>query len=1027
MYIMEKKVEQNGNHFLSIGNGSAKSKENEARASMTKSTSGLSNLKQKETIVTISGGDKGCYFSRVQVGVFVFALLLTLSAVIVLVVCFSDSNRHFHRLNPTVENVCKCADSQVSYVTHPENTVALHTALAVRSTSEPFTISDQPEIGIRLPGDVIPVHYDIDLDVSIDNENYTGSVKILTNCLKDTSLLILHVKPYILNVNEAEVYIYPLKKGDTNNTNNKSFIPVTRQFMDFDKEIHAIELKEPMMKGIQYIIYIKDFQGFLFADLKGMYMSSYKNKNGDTRNLIASQLQSTDARKVFPCFDEPDMKATFSVSITHSSEYTALCNMPVESEKCFDDCSRTRVQFQTTPLMSTYLLAFVVSDFDYSETILENNYTLRIWSQPDLINQTYYALDFATKTYAYFTDYFQMPDVVPKADHVAVPDFSGGAMENWGLVIYRETALLYDPEVSSSSNKYMVTLIIAHEIAHTWFGNMVTMKWWDDLWLNEGFASTLMYFAMDNAYPEWNVLDIVVAEDMFPVMVKDALETSHPVSPNINHPDEIAESFDQISYNKGMALLRMLETFLGKDGFRKGLQSYVMKYKFDNAEMSELWETFTEATNSSLKICEIMDTWTRQMGYPVINIKADGDYYILEQTRFLINAQKDKQDIEDSDYGYKWYVPFTYMMEDDVTLRLHWLKMGPGKIKKTSGGWILGNVNYGGFYRVNYELEMWQRLAKQLYKNHTVISPPNRAGLIGDAFNLARASMLDYGLALNLTTYLRNEENYVPWKAFLDCFEFIRGMLSKESAYVALEKYIGELVAPVFAKIGTDDHGTLPEMYLRRLLLKTGCDTGVKAAVQYAKDQFRAWMINGTRLPTDFSQVIYAVGVREGSVDEWDYVWIKSQETNSPSEREMLLEALAHTQKPWLLWRYANWIFDVNKIKMQDVRLVMSYFSNTPLGRMIALHFLMTRWDDLNEKFGDDTFIIREMIGEVTAYVNTEFVLNQLEHLFTEKPPKGAKKGADSAIALIRANIGWMDKNYASIASWLDQHVESSF
>ena len=282
--IMEKKGEQNGSHFLSIGNGSTKSKDSEARASLTKSTSGLSNLKQKETIVSISGGDKGCYFSRVQVGVFVFALLLTLSAVVVLVVCFSDSNRHFHRLSPPVENVCKCgATDRVSYVTHPENTISLHTALSFRSTSEPFTISDQPEIGIRLPGDVIPVHYDIDLDVNIEHENYTGSVKILTNVYKNTNLLILHVKPYVLRVTEEEIFIYPLMKGETNDTENKNILPISKQFIDFDKEIHAVELKQPMKKGLQYIIYVRKFRGLLMADLKGMYMSSYKNKNGEKR------------------------------------------------------------------------------------------------------------------------------------------------------------------------------------------------------------------------------------------------------------------------------------------------------------------------------------------------------------------------------------------------------------------------------------------------------------------------------------------------------------------------------------------------------------------------------------------------------------------------------------------------------------------------------------------------------------------------------------------------------------------------
>ncbi|WAR30158.1 AMPN-like protein [Mya arenaria] len=355
------------------------------------------------------------------------------------------------------------------------------------------------------------------------------------------------------------------------------------------------------------------------------------------RSLVASQLQSTDARKVFPCFDEPAMKATFTVSITHDASYTALSNMPVRTVQCVEECTRRRA----------------------------------------------------------------------------------------------------------------------------WFGNMVTMKWWSDLWLNEGFASTLMYFAMDHEFPEWNVLEIVVVEDMFPVMVKDALVTSHPVSPNIEHPDEIAESFDQISYNKGMAILRMLETFLGKEGFRLGLQ----------------------AMNYTVNISSIMDTWTRQMGYPVIHVRRQDGFYILEQERFLMD---------------------TPTAEDT-----------PSKVpipEENSSGWILGNLDYGGFYRVNYELDMWGQLGRQLNEEHSVFSLANRAGLIGDAFNLARASRVDYGLAFNMTTYLAHEDNYVPWKAFLDCIDFIQGMLSKTSAYVLLQKYIGNLVSPVIKKIGMVDGGNLPQI-----------------------------------------------------------------------------------------------------------------------------------------------------------------------------------------------------------------------
>nr|KAG5685327.1 hypothetical protein BaRGS_018258 [Batillaria attramentaria] len=346
-------------------------------------------------------------------------------------------------------------------------------------------------------------------------------------------------------------------------------------------------------------------------------------------------------------------------------------------------------------------------------------------------------------------------------------------MENWGLVIYRETALLYDPLVSSSSNKYMVTLIVAHEIAHTWFGNMATMRWWDDLWLNEGFASILMYIAMDHVYPEWNVFAIQVVEDIFPVMVKDALITSHPVSTEIKDPTDIQQSFDSISYNK--------------------------------------------AVNGTFVIGRIMDTWTRQMGYPMVHVVDRGGYYELHQSRFLLHDNGTQYNASETPYGY-----------------------------------------------------------------------------------------------------------------------------------------------------------------LRRVILSIACDVGVTHAVETAKRLFKNWMEVGQSHPADLSLPVYSVGVREGGVEEWDFVWNKSQSTKVASERDMMMEALAQTQKSFLLWRYIQWIFDSDKIKMQDVRVVISYFTKTPLARMVSLQFLMSRWDEMNRRFGEDAFVMREVIQEVTTYVNTEFQLHQV-------------------------------------------------
>ncbi|ESO98455.1 hypothetical protein LOTGIDRAFT_174264 [Lottia gigantea] len=860
--------------------------------------------------------------------------------------------------------------------------------------------------GIRLPRSIIPSNYELEIKVDLTNFEFKGSVNISISVNETTKYVIFHRSR--IQIIENSIRIIPRL--------DVAHPRIKRQFIPPNTEYHVLELEQEIWKGSQYVLQVGEYEGNIKANLRGLYRSSFKTKDGLKRYLASSQLQSTEARSVFPCFDEPDFKATFNVIIIHQPGYEALSNMPLQKSSVLNN-GWLRKEFSQTPIMSTYILAFVVADFKSRTYTFKSGYTLKIWAQPDAYSQTEYALDFTVKAYDFFTEYFGIRDVIPKADHVAVPDFYAGAMENWGLVIYRETALLFDPQVSSSKNKYTVTLIMAHEIAHTWFGNMVTMKWWDDLWLNEGFASILMYFGMNAVYPEWNVLATQVVEDMFPVMEKDALSTSHSVSTDVKDPNDIQQFFDMISYNKGMSILRMLGSFIGLDNFRKGLQMYVKRYKFKNAARDQLWQTFTEAVNHTYVIKPIMDTWTRQMGYPVVDVILSDGVYVLNQKRFLFGTDDSK---EPNPFGYKWYIPFTYVTQDSPHKKHQvWLNLGSANIPK-SKGWLLGNYDFTGFYRVNYEGDMWKQLAQQLVNDHTVFLETNRAGLIGDAFALARANLLDYSMALNMTVYLKSEQSYIPWRAFLDSVKFLNGMIANTAAYGKLQKYLSDLVAPVFERVDASDRGDLPERYLRQIILTMACEVGVEKTVIYAKSMFNAWKKFSTRLPTDFAMIIYSVGVREGGAEEWDFVWNKSQVTNVASERAMMMEALAQSQKPWLLWRYITWVFDPEKINRQDVRLVFGYYVKNPLSRMVALDFVLSKWQDLNRRFPND---MPEIITEVTTYINTEFKLKQLETLIAEYPPKAALKAAANAVALIRSNIEWMNNHYQTTTEWLENRI----
>ncbi|CAL1542580.1 unnamed protein product [Lymnaea stagnalis] len=847
-----------------------------------------------------------------------------------------------------------------------------------------------PWSSIRLPRSVIPLLYEMRLKVDLSNFFYEGSVNITLRVNTSTRFVIFHRN--LSDVDNSSILL----------TSPHAPSPrIVRQFQVPEKNFHVLEVDRELEASSTYILTIGHYSGPLQTTLRGLYLSSYETRSGDKRYLSTSQLQPTDARKAFPCFDEPDMKARFKLQIIYQPGYTALTNMPaIATTSINSDWLMT--EYAATPVMSTYLLAVIVCDFKPRNYTFDNGYELKMWAREEAFSQTEYAMDFAIKTYNFFTDYFGMPDIVPKADHVAVPDYPAGAMENWGLVVYRETSMLYDRLVSSSHNKYTVTLIVAHEIAHTWFGNMVTMAWWDDLWLNEGFASLLMYLAMDKAYPQWNVFAIQIVDEILPAMVKDALTTSRPVSSHIADPDDIPQHFDTISYSKGMAILRMIMAFAGAENFRDGVRHYVERFKFKNAEMSQLWSTLTESFNGSFDVGQIMDTWTRQMGYPVVTVEDGSTHYTLHQSRFLLdhNIGQNNSTGEVNRFGYKWYIPFTYVTQEAPNeKKTIWMNLGSASIPKYSRGWLLGNYEFVGFFRVMYDKNMWDMLAEQLITNHTVLPEANRAVLIGDAFAFARASMLEYDVALNITRYLKKEQSYIPWEAFLHSIEFLRGMIANNAAYVQLQHYLRNLVAPVFEIVGASDKGELPEKYLRRVILSMACDVGVEKAVEYAKSMFANWMKHDTRLPPDLSMVIYSVGIREGGATEWDYVWNKTTSTSVATEGDMMMESLVYTQKPWLLWRYINWLLDSTKIRNQDVRVVIGYFSKTPLSRMVAIQFVMSQWNEL---------VARSDIQSIASHSYQSFPtidlnLNCLfEAIFKENTPRVSNKAVENALALIR-------------------------
>jgi aminopeptidase N len=451
-----------------------------------------------------------------------------------------------------------------------------------------------------------------------------------------------------------------------------------------------------------------------------------------------------------------------------------------------------------------------------------------------------YALRIADKILRHYEDFFGIEYPLPKMDMIALPDFNAGAMENWGLVTYRETAMLYDEKSSSVPNKQRVAVVVAHELAHQWFGNLVTPKWWDDLWLNEGFASFVEYIGVDHVEPTWRMLDQFVVDEVQNVFKLDGLSSSHQISIPVNNPDEISEIFDHISYAKGASIIRMMNHFLTDDVFKLGLQRYLRALKYNNAEQSDLWAHLTaaqealrqsQAGNGSssaqqqpppIDVGQVMNSWTLQTGYPLVTLTRDyaTSTARLDQVRYqpfriresAATNSSSNQVAADRKQQQRWEIPITFTWKSEqnwkpsTRLWMHQNQTGPVEVsgdrlpKLAADDWIILNVQQVGYYRVNYDLHNWKLLIEQLQRDHTKIPATNRAQLLDDIFELAKSSVVDYEFAMEATKYLKAERDYLPWESVLISLGYIDEMLLRTSIYGDWQDYFAQLIEPYYSR-----------------------------------------------------------------------------------------------------------------------------------------------------------------------------------------------------------------------------------
>ncbi|XP_057331888.1 aminopeptidase N [Microplitis mediator] len=911
---------------------------------------------------------------------------------------------------------------------------------ALLNSARTFATADahKKKIDVRLPKSVIPDSYEIKLMPFIWEGNFTfnGEVTIYVNVTKDTKNITLHAADMKIDYQRTTIKEY---NNNSSTKNVGKWFKIFDQTNDTARQFHIIHTSETLKAGTQYVVYLK-FIGYLNDYLQGFYRSSYTAGN-QTRWIATTQFQATDARRAFPCFDEPALKAKFQISIARPTNMTSVSNMPRigQPEPVRGMPSYVWDHYQRSVPMSTYLVAFLVSDF---EVLKSADNLFGVWARREAIEQARYSLDIGPKILKHYEDYFQIKFPLPKMDMVALPDFAAGAMENWGLITYRETAMLFQEGVSTSNSQQRVATVIAHELAHQWFGNLVTPSWWSDLWLNEGFASYVEYIGVDSVEPDWKILEQFVTYEVQNVFNLDALASSHPISIEVGHPDEISEIFDRISYGKGASIIRMMDHFLTTKVFKQGLTNYLTAKAYGNSEQNDLWNALTNQAHkdhvlsTSVTVKQIMDTWTLQTGFPVVTVIRDyksGSAY-LTQERFMLQNSTTEVSMGES----LWWIPITYTTEAvknfNNTKPSHWMNaqrsLSLSNIGASNNQWAIFNILETGFYRVNYDKVNWQLIIKQLNTaNYKDISTINRGQLIDDALNLARAGRIDYSTALDVTSYLAHETEYVPWKSALTALNYLDNMLNKYQGYDRFRVYMLKLLDNVYREVGFKDTPGDPQLtvFTRIDILLWACTFGHDDCVRNAVMQFQNWRNSpdpdtSNPISPNLKSVVYCTAIRTGGQAEWDFAWERYQKTNVGSEKDLLMYALGCSREPWILSRYLEWATTENSgIRKQDTSRVFSAVANNAIGQPLVFSFLRNQWARLRKFCGSSLLAINNIVKSATKKINTKYELKDLLDFAQEHSSElgSATRTVQQSVEQADANIRWLDRNYITIRDWL--------
>ena len=853
-----------------------------------------------------------------------------------------------------------------------------------------------------LPTNVRPSAYDLTLQPNLEDFTFRGEVAIDLTVREATSEIVM-------NADEIEIQEARLTLAD-----GSSVEPCC---IDFDKGEETVTLgfDDELSPG-EARLHLK-FTGELNDKLRGFYRSRYTDSDGSEKYLATTQLEATDARRAFPCWDEPAIKATFKVTLIVPSDLVAVSNMSIVRESEVEPGLK-RLEFGETPIMSTYLLAFIIGELGCVERTADDGTIVRVYTTRGKEEQGRFALDVSVDLLGYFNEYFGIPYPLEKMDHIAIPDFAAGAMENWGAITYREIAILVDPENTSAGTKQIVASIVSHEMAHQWFGNLVTMAWWDALWLNESFASWMGDKAVDHLFPEWDTWTSFVSQDTTRALSLDGLKNSHPIHQEVKNPAEIGQLFDAISYSKGGSVLRMLEDFLGSDNFQQGLHDYLVKHSYGNADTGDLWDALGAASGEP--VSEMMDTWLNQTGYPYLDAEIvrdeTGITVSVEQRRFVYDSIIDDAGEDDT----LWHVPLRARSakSDEAASTLQRGRSASLSVGGEPNDWVKINPEQTGFFRVKYRSDDLALLRPAI--ESLDLSAIDRLGIQSDAYALAKAGIQPATDFLEIAQAYVNEDHAYVWGDLGANLGALDSLLSDEPFFEAYRWFGRELFGPAGARVGWDPkpgEGHLDALLRSTVLAGLG-GYGDPDTLAEAGRRFGEYANDQSKVNPDIRRVVLSLTAKEGDSDVYHAMWKLEQEATLEEEKVRLLGALTEFEDAHLLTTTLERSLDTEFVRTHNTIGIMARMVGNPKGKTLAWEFLKANWSEFDRRYGEGGFGLMTLVSTAGRFTTQE-KLEDVERFFTDNPVPAADRTIRQALEAIRLNVAWLEKNRGPLGEWL--------